>query len=86
MGAAYALSLSRALFAAKAAVDAGERNAAAIEATIRETVTAEGWIPDYVNVIDTETLTPLQEVLPGTSAILLACRCEGIRLIDNILL
>lgn len=81
-----ALSLSRSLFAAKAAVDAGERNAAAIEATIRETVTAEGWIPDYVNVIDTETLTPLQEVLPGTSAILLACRCEGIRLIDNILL
>lgn len=81
-----ALSLSRALFAAKAAVDAGERNAAAIEATIRETVTAEGWLPDYVNVIDTETLTPLQEVLPGTSAILLACRCEGIRLIDNILL
>lgn len=81
-----ALSLSRSLFAAKAAVDAGERNAAAIEATIRETVTTEGWLPDYVNVIDTETLTPLQEVLPGTSAILLACRCEGIRLIDNILL
>lgn len=81
-----ALSLSRALFNAKASVEAGENDAAKLEAEIRATVTAEGWIPDYVNVIDTETLMPLEKVSPGASAILIACRSDGIRLIDNILL
>ena len=83
---ASALSLSRSLFAAKAAVDAGERNAATLEETIRRSVTAAGWIPDYATVVDAETLMPLQEVLPGASAILLACRNGNLRLIDNILL
>lgn len=81
-----ALSLSRALFNAKAAVEAGECDAAKLEAKVRATVTAEGWMPDYVNVIDTETLMPLEKVIPGTSAMLIACRSDGIRLIDNILL
>ena len=81
-----ALSLSRSLFAAKAAVDAGERDAAKLEAAIRQQTEAEGWIPDYVNVVDSETLMPLESVAPGASAILLACRSEGLRLIDNILL
>jgi pantoate--beta-alanine ligase len=81
-----ALSLSRSLFAAKAAVDAGERDAAKLEASIRQQTEAEGWIPDYVNVVDSETLMPLESVTPGASAILLACRSEGLRLIDNILL
>ena len=81
-----ALSLSRALFNAKAAVEAGECDAAKLEAAVRATVTAEGWMPDYVNVIDTETLMPLEKVIPGASAMLIACRSDGIRLIDNILL
>lgn len=81
-----ALSLSRALFNAKAAVEAGECDAAKLEAEVRATVTAEGWMPDYVNVIDTETLMPLEKVIPGASAMLIACRSDGIRLIDNILL
>jgi pantoate--beta-alanine ligase len=81
-----ALSLSRALFNAKAAVEAGECDAAKLEAKVRATVTAEGWMPDYVNVIDTETLMPLEKVIPGASAMLIACRSDGIRLIDNILL
>jgi pantoate--beta-alanine ligase len=81
-----ALSLSKALFAAKTAVEQGERDATALEAQIRDTTTAEGWIPDYVNVIDSETLMPIKEIKLGTSAILLACRRDGIRLIDNILL
>ena len=81
-----ALSLSRALFNAKAAVEAGEYDAAKLEAEVRATVTAEGWMPDYVNVIDTETLMPLEKVIPGASAMLIACRSDGIRLIDNILL
>lgn len=81
-----ALSLSRALFNAKTAVEAGECDAAKLEAEVRATVTAEGWMPDYVNVIDTETLMPLEKVIPGASAMLIACRSDGIRLIDNILL
>lgn len=81
-----ALSLSRALFNAKAAVEAGECDAAKLEAEVRATVTAEGWMPDYVNVIDTETLMPLEKVISGASAMLIACRSDGIRLIDNILL
>lgn len=83
---ATALSLSRSLFAAKAAVEAGERSAATLEAAIRQAVTAAGWLPDYATVVDAETLVPLQEVAPGASAILLACRKDGLRLIDNILL
>lgn len=83
---ATALSLSRSLFAAKAAVEAGERSAATLEAAIRQAVTAAGWVPDYATVVDAETLVPLQEVAPGASAILLACRKDGLRLIDNILL
>ena len=83
---ATALSLSRSLFAAKAAVDAGERSAEVLETAIRQTVAAAGWAPDYATVVDAETLVPLQQVAPGASAILLACRKDGLRLIDNILL
>lgn len=81
-----ALSLSRSLFAAKAAVEAGERDAAKLEAAIVAEVTAAGWMPDYATVVDAETLMPLQNVLPGASAILLACRKGALRLIDNVLL
>ncbi len=81
-----ALSLSRALREAAAAVAAGERDARRLEAAARAATTASGWIPDYVQVIDAETLTPIQTVLPGASAMLLACRRDGLRLIDNTLL
>ena len=83
---ATALSLSRAIRQAQAAVDAGERDAAKIEAAAKETLTAAGWAPDYATVIDAETLIPIQTVLPGASALLLAARKDGLRLIDNTLL
>lgn len=81
-----ALSLSRALATARAAVASGERSAATLEAAARTETTAAGWVPDYVNVVDSETLMPLQEVLPGASAMLIACRKGNLRLIDNTLL
>ena len=81
-----ALSLSRALATARAAVASGERSAATLEAAARAETTAAGWVPDYVNVVDSETLMPLQEVLPGASAMLIACRKGNLRLIDNTLL
>ena len=83
---ATALSLSRAIRQAQDAVAAGERDAAAIEAAAKETLTAAGWAPDYATVIDAETLIPIQTVLPGASALLLAARKDGLRLIDNTLL
>ncbi len=85
-GRATALSLSRALFAAQAAVAQGERSAATLEAQVRAETEAQGWIPDYVTVVHAETLAPLETVLPGSSAMLIACRKDGIRLIDNVLL
>lgn len=83
---ATALCLSRAVRQAQDAVAAGERDAAAIEAAAKETLTATGWAPDYATVIDAETLIPIQTVLPGASALLLAARKDGLRLIDNTLL
>ena len=83
---ATALCLSRAIRQAQEAVAAGERDAAAIEAAAKETLTAAGWAPDYATVIDAETLIPIQTVLPGASALLLAARKDGLRLIDNTLL
>ena len=83
---ATALSLSRAIRQAQSAVAAGERDAAKIEAAAKETLTAAGWAPDYATVIDAETLIPIQTVLPGASALLLAARKDGLRLIDNTLL
>ncbi len=83
---ASALSLSRALFAAKQAVEAGERSSAVLEDAVRKETTASGWVPDYATVVDAETLEPLAEVRPGSSAFLLACRKAGLRLIDNVLL
>ena len=83
---ATALCLSRAVRQAQDAVAAGERDAAAIEAAAKGTLTAAGWAPDYATVIDAETLIPIQTVLPGASALLLAARKDGLRLIDNTLL
>ena len=83
---ATALCLSRAVRQAQDAVAAGERDVAAIEAAAKETLTAAGWAPDYATVIDAETLIPIQTVLPGASALLLAARKDGLRLIDNTLL
>lgn len=83
---ASALCLSRAVRQAQDAVAAGERDAAVIEAAAKETLTAAGWAPDYATVIDAETLIPIQTVLPGASALLLAARKDGLRLIDNTLL
>ncbi len=83
---ASALSLSRSLFAAKAAVEQGERAASVLETYIRTETMAQGWVPDYVTVVDSDTLEPLETVAPGQCAILLACRKDGLRLIDNILL
>lgn len=83
---ASALCLSRAVRQAQDAVAAGQRDAAAIQADADRTLRDAGWIPDYAIVVDAETLMPIPTVLPGASALLLAARKDGLRLIDNTLL
>ena len=83
---ASALCLSRAVRQAQDAVAAGQRDAAAIQADADRTLRDAGWAPDYAIVVDAETLMPIPTVLPGASALLLAARKDGLRLIDNTLL
>ncbi len=77
-----ALSLSQALFAAKAS---GERDSATLEAAARKHIEAAGWSVDYATVIDSETLEPKITAEPP-AAMIVAARQNGIRLIDNLIL
>lgn len=81
-----AVTISRALTAAQAAVNGGERDAewlrAAIEAQIRTAPLAE---IEYVAVCDPDTLASLTRLAPRGVA-LVAARFGLVRLIDNILL
>ena len=81
-----AVTISRALTAAQAAVEGGERDAerlrATIEAQIRTAPLAE---IEYVAVCDPDTLASLTRLAPRGVA-LVAARFGPVRLIDNILL
>ena len=81
-----AVTISRALTAAQAAVKGGERDAerlrATIEAQIRTAPLAE---IEYVAVCDPDTLVSLTRLAPRGVA-LVAARFGPVRLIDNILL
>ncbi len=79
-----AVSLSRALFAARAQVAAGEHSAAAIVTRMRESIEAAGPAQiDYIEVVDPESLVPMADIR-GTARVCLAVRIGGCRLIDNI--
>jgi pantoate--beta-alanine ligase len=78
-----ALALSRALFAARDAAGRGERDAEALRARARETITAAGARVDYVEVVHPETLAPVARAEPG-SVILVAAFVGKTRLIDNV--
>jgi pantoate--beta-alanine ligase len=78
-----ALALSRSLQAVRGAVEAGERDAAAALAAGRAAM--DGVEPDYLSVIDPETLEPVQEVA-GRVLVVVAARVGPARLIDNILI
>jgi len=77
--------LNRSLRAAVAAVEAGERDPEAVRALVlgmvRDTALVEE--PDYVEVVDADSLEPL-EVIEGEVRILLAARVGKPRLLDNI--
>ena len=78
-----ALALRAGLEAARARVEAGERDAAAIAAAGREAMLGHGVEPEYLAVVDPETLAPLQTV-DGTALVAVAARVGPTRLIDNL--
>lgn len=82
---AAALVLSRAIFAGKAAVEAGERDAAAVKALMTEIIEAEPLARiDYIEVVDGLTMQPVQAI--GSSALIaMAVYIGSTRLIDNFL-
>ncbi|AGT32492.1 pantoate--beta-alanine ligase [Geobacillus genomosp. 3] len=79
-------ALYQALRSAAAAVDRGERSAAAIRRLVREHIEAHTHAEiDYVEVCSYPDLTPL-ETLHGTVLVAVAVRFASARLIDNIIL
>src|SRR6478736_989292 len=77
--------LRRALLAARAHWDAGERSGKALRATMSETIAGEPLaIPAYVSVADGSTLAELDRLPDGGPVLLsLAARFGPTRLIDN---
>ncbi len=75
------LCLSRAVLGAKEMLEAGERDAAKIVSSVRETM-AEVDI-DYVELVDAEEITPVDRV-EGAVLLAVAAQVGPARLIDNI--
>jgi pantoate--beta-alanine ligase len=79
-----ALALHAALKRAEAAFAAGERDASAYRTILRQ-ADGPGVALEYAELVDPETLAPVQEVRDGTVAAL-AGRVGNTRLIDNTIL
>jgi pantoate--beta-alanine ligase len=78
--------LFRALDGARDAISRGERDALRLIAAMREMLRAEPLAePDYVELVDAETLEPMTR-LRGECYALLAVRIGPVRLIDNLLI
>jgi pantoate--beta-alanine ligase len=76
-----ARQLSQGLFAAAAAVEAGERNGPRLEAIVRDAVQSSR--PDYVELVSQDRVERLDE-LDRPSFLAVASRVGKVRLIDNI--
>jgi pantoate--beta-alanine ligase len=82
-----AVALRRALDAAEAAVAAGERDATAVAASARGAMEPYGIEPEYLALVATDTLAPIDRIDVGGEVLcLLAARVGPARLIDNTLL
>jgi len=80
-----ALALSRGLEHGRALFAAGERDAEALRAALREALAVPGVVPEYAEAADPLTLEPAARAEPGT-VLLVAARVGGTRLIDNAVL
>jgi pantoate--beta-alanine ligase len=78
--------LHRALDGARRAIERGERDALRLTAAMRDVIRSEPLAqPDYVELVDAETLEPVTR-LRRTCLALLAVRFGAPRLIDNLLI
>lgn len=77
-----ALSISRALFAAQAEVQAGATDPKRIAGDAAAAIAEAGLTVDYVEVRDPDTLAPL-DAITAPARILAAARIGSVRLIDN---
>ena len=80
---AAALSIPRALAAARSAVAAGARDATSLARDVADALSAAGGQVDYVEVVDDATLQPLEH-LDGPAVLAVAAHFGGVRLIDNV--
>jgi pantoate--beta-alanine ligase len=80
-----ALALPAALNAAQERAAVGERSTAALLDAAREQLRASGVEPEYLELVDPDTLEPLEE-LAGEGLLALAARIGEVRLIDNAVL
>lgn len=80
-----AVALRRALDAAEATVAAGERDAAAVATAARAAMTPYGVEPEYLALVSTDTLAPVDRV-NGEVLVALAAKVGPARLIDNTLI
>jgi pantoate--beta-alanine ligase len=80
-----ATALSRGLAAVREAIEAGERDPAAAVAAGRAAMAAEGVAPDYLALVDPETLAEVREIA-GRVLIAVAAHVGSARLIDNMTL
>jgi pantoate--beta-alanine ligase len=79
---ARATSLHRALIVIEEAIAAGERDPAAARSRALDELTSSGIEPDYVELVSTETLDPVQRI-DGELLAVVAARVGATRLIDN---
>ena len=82
---ARALALSRALRAADAAVEAGERDGTAVLRVARAELDDAGIEPEYLELRSATDLSPVERV-NGSTLLAVAARVGRARLIDNVVL
>ncbi len=85
-GRGHALAISRGLFKARAAFEAGERRSALLEGLVVQEISC---MPDpqidYVALVDERSLQQTENV-DGECRLLVIARVDGVRLLDNIAL
>jgi pantoate--beta-alanine ligase len=79
-----ALTLSKALSAAAAALAAGERDPARVLAGAIAAMASDGVSPEYLAIVDPDSFEPLASV-NGRALVAVAARVGDTRLIDNVL-
>jgi pantoate--beta-alanine ligase len=79
---ARAAAISRALRSAQEAVAAGERDAAKVAGRARAQMSGSGVEPEYLELVSTDTLTPVGEI-DDDVLVVVAAQVGDARLIDN---